>query len=128
MSKVTGYKAARKYARYAFSAVLAASAVLAVAGCHNNDDPPLTAEQTEGQQFYNARCAVCHEQNAMGLQPAPPNLHGVFKNSTLTDAQAKQIILDGKGMMPSFKGRVTNDQMNDLFAYFHTSQFEAAKK
>jgi mono/diheme cytochrome c family protein len=113
-------------------AVLAAAAALAVAGCH--PAPALTAQQTQGKQLYDARCATCHEQNALGLNPAPPNLHKIFKGSTLpsgapaTDAQVQQTILQGKAMMPSFRGRITTDQMSALLAYLHTSEFASQSK
>lgn len=132
MSKVTGYKAARKYARGTYVAMLAAAAALAIAGCHSA--PALTAQQTQGKQLYDARCATCHEQNALGLNPAPPNLHKIFKGSTLpsgapaTDAQVQQTVLQGKGMMPPFRGRFTTDQMSALVAYFHTAEFAAQSK
>ena len=131
MSKINGYKA-RKYARGTYVAVLAAAAALAVSGCHSA--PALTAQQTQGKELYDARCSTCHEQNALGLSPAPPNLHKVFKGSTLpsgapaTDAQVQQTVLQGKGMMPSFRGRFATDQMSALLAYFHTSEFAAGSK
>lgn len=56
----------------------------------------------------------------------PPNLHGVFKASTLpsgaaaNDAEVKRVILAGKGLMPAFTGRFTDEQMAALLAYLHT--------
>jgi len=32
----------------------------------------------------------------------------------------RQTVLEGKGMMPSFRGRFTEDQMAALQAYLHT--------
>lgn len=131
MLEITGYEA-RKYVRGAYVAVFAAAAALAIAGCHSA--PALTAQQTQGKELYDARCATCHEQNALGLNPAPPNLHKVLKTSTLpsgapaTDAQVQQTILQGKGMMPSFRGRIATDQMSALLAYLHTSEFTSANK
>lgn len=131
MAKITGYEAG-KYARGTYVSVLAAAAALAVAGCHAT--PALTAQQTQGKELYSANCATCHEQNALGLNPAPPNLHKIFKGSTLpsgapaTDAQVQQTVLQGRGMMPSFKGRITTDQMSALLAYLHTSEFESQSK
>jgi mono/diheme cytochrome c family protein len=37
-----------------------------------------------------------------------------------TDERVKRVVLAGKGMMPSFAGRFTDEQMNDLVAYLHT--------
>lgn len=86
----------------------------------------LTAEQEEGKHLYAVRCAHCHEDNDLALKKTPPDLHGVFRRGTLpsgapaTDEAVKQVILTGKGMMPSFAGRFDETQMKDLLAYLHT--------
>jgi mono/diheme cytochrome c family protein len=93
-------------------------------GCHSL--PHLTPQQTEGKHLYSARCAHCHEDNDLALKKVPPDLHGVFRRSTLpsgapaTDAQVRQQILAGKGLMPGFAGRFTDEQMSALLAYLHT--------
>ena len=72
------------------------------------------------------RCAHCHEDNDLNFKKIPPDLHGVFKHSTLpsgapaTDADVVRVVIAGRGLMPSFAGRFTNEQMNDLIAYLHT--------
>lgn len=86
----------------------------------------LTAQQAEGKHLYAARCAHCHEDNDLALKKVPPDLHGIFKRSTLpsgapaTDAEMRRVVLAGKGMMPSFAGRFNDDQMSALIAYVHT--------
>ena len=105
-------------------APIALCAMLFASGCHSA--PPLTAQQAEGQHLYEGRCAHCHRDNDLALKKVPPDLHGVFRNATLpsgapaTDAQVKQTILAGKGMMPSFAGRFDDAQMAALLAYLHT--------
>jgi hypothetical protein len=62
----------------------------------------------------------------LGLKKVPPDLHGIFSQSTLpsgapaTDPQVQSVVLAGKGMMPSFNGRFTGQQMSALLAYLHT--------
>jgi cytochrome c2 len=95
-----------------------------LAGCHRA--PPLTPQEAEGKHLYSVRCAHCHEDNDLALKKVPPELHDVFSRTALpsgapaTDPDVKRIILSGKGMMPSFAGRFSDDQMNDLLAYLHT--------
>lgn len=107
---------------------LSAAAALAIAGCHNK--PSLTAQQSEGKQLYDVRCAHCHENNDLAMKPAPPDLHGVFSHSTLptgapaTDEQVASTVLKGKGAMPSFAGRFSTAQMDALLSYLHTTQFK----
>jgi mono/diheme cytochrome c family protein len=104
-------------------AVLLAGTVSMLAACRA--PAPLTPQQLEGQRLYNGRCAHCHEENDLALKKVPPNLHSVFASSTLpsgapaTDANVERTILSGKGMMPSFAGRFTSEQMAALLAYLH---------
>jgi mono/diheme cytochrome c family protein len=88
--------------------------------------PKLTPQEAEGKHLYAVRCAHCHEDNDLALKKVPPDLHGVFKRSTLpsgapaTDAEMRRVVLAGKGLMPSFSGRFTEEQVTDLLAYLHT--------
>lgn len=97
---------------------------LIFAGCRSQ--PQLTPQQAAGQHLYEGRCAHCHEENDLALKPPPPGLGNLFRRSTLpsgapaTDAQIVRTILGGKGNMPSFAGRFTEEQMDSLLAYLHT--------
>jgi len=99
-------------------------ACAASAGCHGA--PALTGQEAAGKHLYIVRCAHCHQDNDLALNKVPPDLHRVFKGSTLpsgapaTDAEVMRVILSGKGMMPSFAGRFTQEQMDALLAYLHT--------
>ncbi len=102
-----------------FAALLAGG----LAGCHSRN--PLTPQQAEGKHLYDVRCAHCHEDNDLALKKVPPNLHGLFEHKTLpsgipaTDAAVAANVLNGRGMMPGFAGRFTNEQMAALLAYLH---------
>ncbi len=93
------------------------------AGCHSA--PVLTPQQAEGKHLYEVRCAHCHEENDLALKKIPPDLHGVFERKTLpsgapaTDDAVRHNVLAGKGMMPAFAGRFSDDQMAALLAYLH---------
>jgi len=102
---------------------LSLSTLIAVpsAGCHR-----LTSQQAEGKHLYEVRCAHCHRDNDLNFPKAPPDLHDVFRRATLpsgapaTDAQVAHVVLQGKGLMPSFAGRFTDEQIAALLAYLHT--------
>jgi mono/diheme cytochrome c family protein len=104
-------------------AVLTLSLVL-LPGCHRT--PPLTDQQLAGKELYETRCAHCHRDNDLQLKKVPPDLHHIFESGKLpsgapaTDLQIERTILSGKGMMPSFAGRFTQQQMAALLAYLHT--------
>lgn len=96
----------------------------ALGGCHSGGS--LTPQQREGKHLYEVRCAHCHRDNDLMLKKVPPDLHNVFATGKLpsgapaTDLNVARVVLTGKGMMPSFAGRFTPDQMNALLAYLHT--------
>lgn len=98
--------------------------VLVESSCHFA--APLTPQESEGKHLYQVRCAHCHEDNDLALKKVPPDLHGLFRRSTLpsgapaTDAVVQSIVLSGKNLMPGFAGRFTQEQMEALLAYLHT--------
>lgn len=98
--------------------------VSGIAGCRSA--PELTKQEAAGKQLYLGRCAHCHEENDLALKKIPPNLHGVFKTATLpsgapaNNTEVRRVVLAGKGMMPAFNGRFTEEQMASLLAYLHT--------
>lgn len=97
-------------------------ALTVLAGCRPN---ALTKQQLEGQHLYDVRCAHCHRDNDLGLKKVPPGLQNLFARPKLpsgapaTDAEIVSVIQNGRGMMPGFFGRFTQDQMNALLAYLH---------
>lgn len=104
--------------------VIAGALIAACAGCGGT--PQLTQQEGEGKHLYSVRCAHCHEENDLGLKKVPPDLHRLFAEPKLpsgapaTDAAVRSVVLAGKGMMPSFAGRFTDEQMSALLAYLHT--------
>jgi mono/diheme cytochrome c family protein len=98
--------------------------LVVLAGCHRQ--PELTAQEAEGKHLYTVRCAHCHEDNDLNLKKVPPNLHFLFNHATLpsgvpaNDLNVERTVLSGKGMMPSFAGRFTKEQMAAMLAYLHT--------
>jgi len=106
-------------------AVAVGLAALLLAGC--GSQPSLTPQQAEGQHLYAVRCAHCHEENDLALKPPPPQIHRVLQRAKLpsglpaSDALVRRQIVYGKGKMPSFSGRFTEEQMAALLAYLHTN-------
>ncbi|KAA6465072.1 cytochrome c [Acidobacteria bacterium AB60] len=96
---------------------------LAFSGCR---PASLNEQQMEGRTLYEGRCAHCHRDNDLALKKVPPDLHEIFRHTALpsgapaNDAEVQKVILYGKGMMPAFAGRFTQEQMSALLAYLHT--------
>lgn len=120
-----GSEWAKSMGRVVTGGMLAITLTPMLVGCHRQ--PQLTPQQTEGQHLYAVRCAHCHEDNDLALKPPPPNIHGAMGKEHLpsgapaTDAEVRRLVLLGKGKMPSFSGRFTEEQMEALLAYLHTA-------
>ena len=74
-----------------------------------------------GAELFKAKCAMCHgpdgtkENAAMGTKSlAGPEIQ---KQS---DADLTAAVTNGKGKMPSYKGKLTDDQIKSLVAYVRT--------
>jgi mono/diheme cytochrome c family protein len=106
---------------------LALIGILQASGCHRR--PELTPQQAEGKHLFDVRCVHCHEENDLGLKKVPPDLHGVFTRTTLpsgaaaTDQNVARVILSGKGLMPPFAGRFSDEQMAALLSYLHSGGY-----
>jgi cytochrome c6 len=108
-----------------FRTIVALTALFIVLQCGT----VLTAQEQPGASAFKTSCASCHGQNgaptAVGKSLNAPDL-GSTTVQNHTDAELQQIIADGKGNMPPFKGRLSDDQINSLVAHIRT--FAAQRK
>jgi mono/diheme cytochrome c family protein len=80
--------------------------------------------QSSGEATYKAKCQSCHGAEgtpnpgiakAMGVKPASdPSV------KSLSEAQMIAVTNDGKGKMPAYKGKLTDQQIKDSVDYFRT--------
>jgi len=80
-----------------------------------------------GHQLFEMHCSGCHGQRRLDLEKVPPDLHGVFDSTSLpggrsaTDDMVRSTILTGRsGIMPSFEGSLSDENIQDLILYLHT--------
>ena len=70
-----------------------------------------------GEALYKRYCGMCHSTEA-GVKIVGPSLHGDMKGAhAKTVAQVREQTLVGKGLMPSFKNRLNDQEIADLIAY-----------
>ena len=85
---------------------------------------PLTPQQEQGKQIFQANCAVCH--NAYKNEPLQgPPLVNLYKKDLPsgkppTDVRVRESIMLGRNLMPAFNLLLSDEQVNDLIAYLHT--------
>jgi len=80
--------------------------------------------QNEGASVYKTKCAVCHGadgkgETAMGKAMKLRDL-GSADVQKQTDEQLTEITTNGKGKMPAYKGKLTDEQIKQVVAYIRT--------
>jgi len=100
--------------------------VLTLLSCSPTTTDQTSAATLRGEELYSEHCAECHEQPHPDLLKQPPNLHGTFGRKTLpsgapaTDKQVRKTIIEGRGTMPAFDKRLSNEELDELVQYLHT--------
>lgn len=100
--------------------------LLASSGCTYSDSRRAKAI-ARGHQLFEVHCSGCHSRKRLDLEKVPPDLHGVFDNTSLpsgrsaTDDIVRSTILTGRGgIMPSFEGSLSDENIHDIILYLHT--------
>ena len=80
-----------------------------------------------GSDLFAMHCSGCHSRKRLDLEKVPPDLHGVFERKFLpsgrsaTDDLVRSTILTGRsGIMPSFEGSLSDEDIQDIILYLHT--------
>ena len=85
---------------------------------------------TPGQKLFEAKCTQCHGKDAKGnvkmakvLKVDPANVD-LTQGAPVTTSAADLagIVAKGKGKMPSFKAKLTADQIKQLVDYVKSLQ------
>lgn len=80
-----------------------------------------------GNDLFEMHCSGCHSRRRLDLEKVPPDLHGIFDRRFLpsgrsaTDGVVRSTILTGRsGIMPSFEGSLSDEDIQDIILYLHT--------
>jgi len=78
----------------------------------------------QGEALYNKNCASCHGNPGKGnsmktLNPIPPDLSSA-KSQELTDGELFYILTTGRGVMPSFKSVLSEDERWKVISYLRS--------
>ena len=77
----------------------------------------------QGADLYKSKCAMCHAADGTASGPAGKAMNvPSFKTVKATEAELIAITTNGKGKMPSYKGKLTDAQIKDVVAYIHSLQ------
>ena len=82
---------------------------------------PTAVFAQSGADTYKAKCAMCHgpdgkkEMPAMGVKPlTSPDAQ------KLTVAEVVTVVTNGKGKMPAYKGKLTDEQIKAVAEFVKT--------
>jgi len=79
------------------------------------------ADAAAGKTVFTQKCAMCHGADASGNTPMGKSLKIKDLHSPevqkQSDADLKGIVAGGKNKMPSFKGKLTDAQIDNVLAY-----------
>jgi cytochrome c6 len=82
--------------------------------------------QQSGEATYKAKCAMCHGADGLGETPAGKAMKAnSFKSDAdvkASDADLIKVTKDGKGKMPAYTGKLTDDQIQEVVTYIRTLQ------
>ena len=95
---------------------LAAVVLAFVAGCGGSDGDQLHAPASAGggEQLFKDNCSSCHTLAAAGASgKVGPDLDQLKPGPDLVTAQVNS----GGGAMPSFKGKLTDDEIKQIADY-----------
>lgn len=82
--------------------------------------------QSAGEAIYKSRCQMCHGPDGTAATPVGKMMKvPSFKSPAAKKASEASYIAitkDGKGKMPSYKGKLTDAQIKDVVSYIRTLQ------
>lgn len=82
--------------------------------------------QNNGADIYKAKCQMCHGPDGTSNTPAGRAIKAAsFKSPALVKASDADLIAsvkNGKGKMPAYAGKLTDEQIKAAVAYIRTLQ------
>ena len=85
---------------------------------------PAARADNPGETLFKQKCAACHGADGKGETPMGKNFKlrdlGSEDVQKQTDAELTAITENGKGKMPAYKGKLTDDQIKQLVGYIRS--------
>jgi mono/diheme cytochrome c family protein len=82
--------------------------------------------QAPGADTYKAKCAMCHGADGLAATPMGKTMKILsFKDPAMlkaSDAQFFASTKNGKNKMPSYNGKLTDQQIKEVIAFIRTLQ------
>lgn len=82
--------------------------------------------QDSGADIYKSKCQSCHAADGSGNTPAGKSMKARPFNSPevlkMSDDDLIQVTKNGRGKMPAYAGKLTDDQIKAVVAHIRTLQ------
>jgi mono/diheme cytochrome c family protein len=100
----------------------------ALLGCRSappRKDPAtlnLTAQEERGRRLYVQHCEYCHDPDDPSKRNGP-SMVDLYRKPLMPsgiparDDKVREVILDGRRMMPGYRSALTDQQVADMIAY-----------
>jgi cytochrome c6 len=83
----------------------------------------IPAAADDAAALYKSKCQVCHGADGKGTAAGQKMGARDFTSPEVakqSDADMAKITKEGKGKMPKFEGKLTDDQIKGLIKYIHS--------
>ena len=94
------------------------------------EGPARSVESIDGSRSYQRHCATCHGALGRGDGPSaainhPANLTTLAFHAGSSDAEIRQVIVEGRGLMPAW-GHLADAELDALVAHVRTLREQPA--
>jgi cytochrome c6 len=80
----------------------------------------LPAVAEDAAALYKSKCQVCHGPDGKGSAAGLKMGAKPFSDLKESDQELLELTKNGKGKMPAYKGKLTDDQIKELVKYIRT--------
>jgi len=80
----------------------------------------------QGKTIYAQNCITCHGPDGKGVVPGAPDFTDIERVASRTPSELFTVVTEGRGVMPSWQGRLTPDERWAAIEYLRTFAYEPA--
>ncbi|MCP4439383.1 MAG: cytochrome c [Aureispira sp.] len=96
-----------------FKVAVFSTILLLLSACSGNNSNSNSPKEISGYEIFRMQCVACHGQDGkLGLNGAQD-----LTQSTFTAEERIEILSNGKGVMPSFRGILSQDEIKAVVDY-----------
>ena len=105
------------------TSIAALCATLACLTLAAHADPPVDAAKiAAGARAYDKFCSTCHGEDLVNNTGVSFDLRRLHANE---HPRFVHSVLNGKNAMPSWQGKLTDEQIDSLWTYIRTNAYDA---